>query len=61
MKKKNNLFIKTIVVINNEKYQVFNCPKCHQQMRYKMTNQARRFHGACSNCGKVFEVLVDKL
>lgn len=51
---------RNIQIINGEKYQVFICPKCQNQLKYKMGKTQMRFHGACSKCGKVIEVLVDK-
>ena len=49
-----------IIEENGFKYTVINCPRCGQELRFKMTDEKRRIHGICANCMKEFEVEVDR-
>lgn len=51
---------KKIVIVDGVKYLQIECPKCHNELRFKMTNEKRRVHGMCRNCMAEFEVEVDK-
>ena len=49
-----------MVIIDGIRYQIYRCPNCHNEIRFKVLhNTPMRVHGACSQCGRVFEVLVD--
>ena len=49
-----------IVIIDGERYQIYKCLNCGNEIRFKIRhNLPVRVHGACSQCGKVFEVFVD--
>ena len=50
---------KKVVIEDGVKYQVINCPKCGQELRFKMHKEVRRVHGACAKCLAEFEVIVD--
>ena len=49
-----------LVIVNGERYLVYKCLNCHHEMKFKVRHNAPiRIHGACTHCGKTFEVLVD--
>ena len=50
---------KKIIEENGVKYQVINCPKCGQQLRFKMMSFARREYCVCRKCMQELEVEVD--
>ena len=50
---------KKFVEVGGVKYQVFICPKCHNELRFRLNKEKRRVHGACRNCMHEFEVEVD--
>ena len=52
---------KKFVEIDGAKYQVYYCPKCGAELKFKMTNEKRRIHAMCKACMKHVEVEVDSL
>ncbi|MBP5216532.1 MAG: hypothetical protein J6038_01700 [Bacilli bacterium] len=51
---------KKFIVENGIKYQVFPCPKCGAELKFKLQKEKRRVYGACLKCGGSFDVEVDK-
>lgn len=51
---------KKFIVENGIKYQVFPCPKCGAELKFKLHKEKRRVYGACLKCGGSFDVEVDK-
>ena len=52
---------KKIVGIDGEKYQVINCPKCGQELKFKMHKERRRVYAKCCKCLLELAVEVDAL
>ncbi len=52
---------KKFVEVDGVKYQVYICPKCGAELRFKMTNEKRRVYAACKACLKKIDVEVDSL
>ena len=51
---------KKFIVENGIKYQVFPCPKCGAELKFKLHKEKRWVYGACLKCGGSFDVEVDK-
>ena len=50
---------KKIIEVDGVKYEVYNCPKCGAELRFKMHKEKRRVYGACAKCMHSFDVEVD--
>ena len=52
---------KQFVEVDGVKYQVFICPGCGAELRFKMTKDKRRMHCMCKKCMRELEVEVDNV
>ncbi len=46
--------------IDGVKYLVKHCPKCKNELLYKLRDEERRVYGACAKCGATIEAWVPK-
>ena len=52
---------KKFIEMDGIKYQVYICPKCGAELKFKMAKEKRRVHAMCKKCLKEIEVEVDSL